>query len=46
LSELSGKVKGFIGRNKVLVGGLLIMAILLLGTLAYSGMWPPVYVVE
>ncbi|OPX58969.1 MAG: hypothetical protein A4E29_01415 [Methanomassiliicoccales archaeon PtaB.Bin134] len=46
MSELSAKVKGFIGRNKVLVGGLLIMAILLLGTLAYSGMWPPVYVVE
>lgn len=31
---------------KVLVGGLIIVALLLLAMLVYAGMWPPVYVVE
>lgn len=31
---------------KVLVGGLLIIALLLLAVFVYAGMWPPVYVVE
>ncbi|MCE5260802.1 MAG: S26 family signal peptidase [Euryarchaeota archaeon] len=46
MSELSGKIKGVIVRYKVLVGGLLTVAILLLAMLVYAGMWPPVYVVE
>lgn len=37
---------GMLKQYKVLVGGLLIIALLLLAMLVYAGMWPPVYVVE
>lgn len=43
---MSGKLKGVLKQYKVLVGGLLIIALLLLAMLVYAGMWPPVYVVE
>jgi signal peptidase len=43
---MSGKLKGVLRQYKVLVGGLLIIAVLLLSVLVYAGMWPPVYVVE
>lgn len=46
MSELTGKVWAAVKRYKVLVGGLLVIGALLLAMLAYSGMWPPVYVVE
>ncbi len=46
MSEASGKLLGLLRRYKVLVGGLLIIAVLLLSVFIYAGMWPPVYVVE
>jgi signal peptidase len=46
LSDIAGKLKRVLGQYKVLVGGLLIIALLLLAMLVYAGMWPPVYVVE
>ena len=46
MSELADKIRRGVGRYKVLVGGLLILAMLFGGMLIYSGMWPPVYVVE
>jgi len=46
LSDASGKLWNVVRQYKVLVGGLLTMAILLLAVFIYAGMWPPVYVVE
>ena len=43
---MSGKLLGVLKRYKVLVGGLLIVAVVLLSVFIYAGMWPPVYVVE
>ena len=43
---MSGKLWNVLKQYKVLVGGLLIIALLLLAMLVYAGMWPPVYVVE
>ncbi len=46
MSELAGKLWSVVKRYKVLVGGLLIVMLILGGMLVYSGMWPPVFVVE
>jgi signal peptidase len=43
---MSGKLLNLLKQYKVLVGGLLIIALLLLAVFVYAGMWPPVYVVE
>ncbi len=43
---MSGKLMGVLKQYKVLVGGLLTIALLLLAVFIYAGMWPPVYVVE
>ncbi|MHC1710447.1 MAG: S26 family signal peptidase [Methanomassiliicoccales archaeon] len=46
MSDISGKLLNLLKQYKVLVGGLLIIALLLLAVFVYAGMWPPVYVVE
>jgi signal peptidase I len=46
LSELAGKLWGVVKRHRVLFGALLIVVIFLGGMMAYSGLWPPVFVVE
>jgi len=46
VSDLPGKLLKVVKQYKVLFGGLLIIALLLLAMLVYAGMWPPVYVVE
>lgn len=46
MSDVSGKLLGLLRKYKVLVGGILIIAVLLFSVFIYAGMWPPVYVVE
>jgi len=46
LSELPGKIWGVVKRYKAVIGGMIIVLMLLGGLLAYSGIWPPVFVVE
>jgi signal peptidase I len=46
LSELPSKVWSAVKRYKVIVGSLLLVLLVLGGLFVYSGMWPPVYVVE
>ena len=46
MSDMSGKLFNVLKQYKVLVGGLLIIALLMLAVFVYAGMWPPVYVVE
>ncbi|MCX6651689.1 MAG: S26 family signal peptidase [Methanomassiliicoccales archaeon] len=46
MSELSGKIIGTIKRNRWPIAAVLIVALLFGGMVAYSGLWPPVYVVE
>lgn len=46
MPDMSGKLLNVLKQYKVLVGGVLIIALLLLAVFVYAGMWPPVYVVE
>jgi len=46
VSELTGKIGGAVKRNRGPIAAVLIVVLLFGGMVAYSGLWPPVYVVE
>ena len=46
MSDIPGKIWGVVRRYKVVIGGMIIVLMLLGGLIAYSGIWPPIFVVE